>query len=142
MSVFISYRRSDTKDLAGRIADRLKYVPQIGEVFIDVDGIAPGADFEARIREALSREPVCIVLIGPGWLGRGAGDQPQRIADPTDFIRLEVKIALASTGRLLPVLANGATMPSERDLPDEIKGLARINALAIRHEYFDHDVGK
>ena len=42
MNVFISYRRSDTQDLAGRIADRIRAVPEVDHVFIDVDGIEPG----------------------------------------------------------------------------------------------------
>jgi hypothetical protein len=43
MKVFVSYRRSDTQDLAGRLVDRLRAVPEISFVFFDVQTIAAGA---------------------------------------------------------------------------------------------------
>jgi hypothetical protein len=46
MSIFISYRRDDSADVAGRIYDRL--VDSFGEdlVFKDVDNIPFGMDFK------------------------------------------------------------------------------------------------
>jgi hypothetical protein len=47
--IFVSYRRQETRDLAGRLCDRLR--DQFGEsqVFIDVDAIEPGVDFAEEI---------------------------------------------------------------------------------------------
>ena len=140
MNVFISYRRSDTQDLAGRIADRLRATPGIGQVFFDVDEIEAGADFEARIRESIAGCQVCLLLIGPRWLGRREDGAPARILDDRDFVRIEAAAALASGRKVLPVLANEAQMPQAADLPDDLQQLPRINALSIRHAYFDHDL--
>ena len=139
MNVFLSYRRSDTQDLAGRLADRLRATSGIGRVFIDVEEIAPGVDFEARIRNALAASDVCLVLIGSRWIG-ARDDGAGRIFDERDFVRLEVSAALASGRRLLPVLANDGQMPQEVDLPEDLHGLPRINAISVRHAYFDHDM--
>src|SRR6266705_2498506 len=51
--VLISYRRSDTAGMTGRIFDRL--VAHYGKesVFIDVDNIPFGTDFREHIRRAL-----------------------------------------------------------------------------------------
>jgi len=139
MNVFISYRRSDTQDLAGRIADRLRAVPQIGRVFIDVEDIEPGADFVARLKAALAKSDVCLLLIGPKWRGQHEDGTGARIFQERDFVRLEAAAALASARKVLPVLANGAAMPEPEQLPEELRPLARLNALSIRHTYFEHD---
>jgi hypothetical protein len=138
MNVFISYRRSDTQDLAGRIADRLRAVSQVTRVFIDVDEIAPGVDFVRELESALIESDVCLLLIGPNW--HGPRDGSARIFDENDFVRLEVERALAMERKVLPVLANGAAMPAIEQLPETLRPLARINALSIRHQYFDHDL--
>jgi hypothetical protein len=139
VNVFISYRRSDAQDLAGRLADRLRAVPRIRKVFIDVDGIAPGTDFVQRLHAALGESDVCLLVIGPTWRGPRDG-APPRIFDGRDFVRLEAAAALASERKVLPVLANGAVMPEPDELPEELKGLSRIHALSMRHAYFDHDI--
>jgi hypothetical protein len=140
MNIFLSYRRSDTQDLAGRIADRLRAVARIDRVFIDVDDIAPGVDFVDQIESALADSEVCLLLIGPAWCGASSPDTPARILAPRDFVRLEAKKALDSGLRVLPLLANGATMPEPEELPEDLHALARLNALSIRHAYFDHDL--
>jgi hypothetical protein len=140
MNVFISYRRSDTQDLAGRIADRIRAVPDVDHVFIDVDGIEPGADFAQKIQTALAGSPVCILLIGPKWLGARADGGTARIFEDRDFVRLEAAAALASEQKVLPVLANGAPMPHAEELPEDLHRLPGINALSVRHLYFDHDI--
>ena len=139
MNVFISYRRSDTQDLAGRVADRLRGVEQIRRVFIDVDAIAPGADFAASIQAALADCSVCLLLMGPQWRGAGS-DGTARIFDAGDFVRQEAAAALKGARKILPVLANGATMPAAEDLPEDLRGLPAINAVSLRHMYFDHDI--
>jgi TIR domain len=138
MKIFISYRRNDTQDLAGRIADRLRAVPQVKRVFIDVDGIEPGADFAAKIDAALDASEVCLLLIGPDWRGV-IGPGEARISQEGDFVRQEVAAALSRHRRILPILANGASMPQAGELPESLGRLPAINALSVRHTYFDHD---
>jgi hypothetical protein len=140
MNVFISYRRSDTQDLAGRLADRLRAVPQIGRVFIDVEDIEPGVDFVARLKGALAESDVCLLLIGPKWRGQHEDGTGARIFEERDFVRLEAAAALASERKVLPILANGAAMPEPEHLPEELRTLAHLNALSIRHTYFEHDI--
>lgn len=139
MNVFISYRRSDTQDLAGRVADRLRVVQQIQRVFIDVDEIAPGADFAATIQAAIADCSVCLLLMGPQWRGAGP-DGTARILDAGDFVRQEAAAALKGSLKILPVLANGAVMPAADQLPEDLRGLPTINAVSLRHMYFDHDI--
>jgi len=138
MRVFISYRRSDTQHLAGRIADRLRRDKNIGEVFLDVDGILPGEDFEAKIETAIAQSSACLLLIGPNWLGRDG--EKARIFDQRDFIRLETRAALASRRQVVPVLVEDTAMPPADDLPDDLRQLPRLSGISIRHQHFDKDI--
>ncbi len=104
--VFISYRRADTRADAGRLYDRL--VDRFGEdhVFMDIDDIAPGQDFQAVLRNTLDNCQVLLVLIGPGWLNASDEDGNLRLAGSDDFVRQEVSTALARRIPVIPVLFN------------------------------------
>jgi hypothetical protein len=140
MRIFVSYRRSDTQDFAGRLVDRLCEAPGVREVFFDVIGIEPGENFEAKLTDALARCEVCLVLIGADWRGERTDGPAARIEDPGDFVRLEALKALEGQARIIPILANGAAMPAPEDLPEELRELAKLNAVSVRHSDFDRDV--
>jgi hypothetical protein len=60
------------------------------------------------------------------------GDGGSRIADPSDFVRLEVETALrAADVTVIPVLVEGARMPAPEQLPEELRPLARRNAIEL-----------
>lgn len=137
--IFISYRRSDTQHLAGRLADHLSAVRGVDKVFIDVDGIGPGEDFERKICDAIAVSSICIVLIGDQWLGKLDG-KPARIMNPNDFVHMEVHAALHSNSLVVPILVENATMPEAADLPESLRTLPRLNAFEVSHSRFKLDV--
>jgi hypothetical protein len=139
VNVFVSYRRQDTPDFTGRLVEKLRHSPGIGAVFMDVESLEPSADFALAIEHHLERSEVCIVVIGPNWVGAAEGG-PTRIHDAGDWVRLEIAVALARRMRIVPVLAHEATFPLERDLPVDIRGLAHVNGVRFRHDSFDRDV--
>jgi hypothetical protein len=138
MKVFISYRRSDTQDFSGRLADCLDSTPGISHVFIDVNGIQPGDNFEARIRAALDQCDAVIIVIGPNWCGKTDGSA-SKIFRENDFVRLETRLALESPIRVFPVLANNSSMPPPADVPDDLRPLLAIHATRVRHSDFQYD---
>lgn len=140
MKIFISYRRSDSQDIAARIADRVNDIPGVRKVFIDVDGIEPGANFAARTAEALERSDACLILIGSDWIGSDATGGPARILNSDDFVHREAAASLASGNKVIPVLLNGASMPPAGGLPEDIRALSLINAVFIRHASFNQDL--
>ena len=93
-SFFISYRRADSHNAAGRLGDQLG--ERFGEdhVFMDVDDIGPGVKFEKEIDEKLSQIDVLLVVIGPSWLELGAEDGSRRLDDEDDIHRREIATAL------------------------------------------------
>jgi hypothetical protein len=79
---------------------------------------------------------------GPNWLTAADERGHRRLDDPDDFVRLEIEAALTRGARVIPVLAEGAVVPRRQDLPESLAGLARRNALLIRHESFRSDAGR
>lgn len=140
--VFICYRREESAAHAGRLYDAM--VARFGEanVFMDVD-IAPGVDFVERITEVVSRCLVLIVVMGPRWAMLEDEDGARRIADPDDFVRLEVETALRRDDVTpIPVLVSGARMPKRELLPEPLQPLARRNALDLSDARWAYDVGR
>lgn len=128
--IIVSYRRSDSAAITGRIFDRL--VDRYGEesVFMDIDRIPFGTDFRHHIRDALQGADVLLAVIGPTWLGKTA-DGRTRIQDEADPVRVEIDAALKQGLAVIPVLVDNATMPGAADLPESIRDFAYINAAPI-----------
>jgi hypothetical protein len=82
------------------------------------------------------------VLIGRDWLEVQGPDGRRRLDDPDDVLRREITAALARDILVIPVLVEGATMPSEHTLPSDIAPLARRNALELSDTRWDYDVGR
>jgi ketosteroid isomerase-like protein len=136
--IFISYRRDDAAGYARSIYDRLDArFPK--SIFMDASRIEPGADFVKAIEEAVGACDTLIVLMGKHWRG-GRAPSEGRLDDPNDFVRLEIATALKRNIQVIPVLLREAKPPGAQDLPDDIAQLARIHALEITDEDFDHDI--
>ena len=133
--IFISYRRSDSADIAGRIYTRL--VASLGKknVFKDVDNIPVGMDFRAVIEIALITCDIMLVIIGPDWLNAADAQGKRRFDNPEDFVRIEIELGLRHRNvQVISVLVNGAPMPRETDLPSRMDNLAFLNAAIIRND--------
>jgi TIR domain len=142
-SIFISYRREDTSGEAGRLADDLAERFGRSSVFIDVDAIAPGADFEARIHQALDASQLAVVLIGNRWLTSKLPDGTRRLDDSGDYVRQEIAAALARDDvTVVPMLVEGAGMPAAAVLPADISGLSKRNALELSTKRWNYDLGR
>ncbi|MGH3549705.1 MAG: TIR domain-containing protein [Pseudonocardiaceae bacterium] len=138
-AVFLSYRRDDTRHIAGRLADRL--IDRLGatQVFMDVDTIEPGADFAAAVGQEVASCDVLIVLIGRAWLTITDQQGRRRLDDPNDLLALEIRAALEREINVIPVLVDGAVMPNRYDLPESLQGLALRHAVRLDHETFRSD---
>ena len=140
--VFISYRRQDSSAYAGRLYDAMVARFGEGNVFMDLD-LAPGVDFVDRITGAVSSCQVLIEVIGPAWAAVKDDEGKVRIADPEDFVRLELEIALKRPEvTVIPVLVSGAQMPDRRELPPELGAIARRNALELSDKRWRYDIGQ
>jgi hypothetical protein len=137
--IFISYRREDASYPAGRLYDNLHSRFPQNEIFMDVDSIKPGIDFIETIEERVGSCDVLVAVIGKRWLSAADEEGQRRLDNPEDFVRVEVGTALKRGVRVIPVLVEGASMPRAAELPEELKPLARRNALSVIHDRFRAD---
>ena len=140
--IFISYRRDESTGYAGRIHERLSHIYGTHSVFMDVDDVGPGTDFVSVIEDQIASCDILLVLIGPRWLTLQDANSRRRIDDPNDFVRIEISKGLARKIRIIPLLLNHASMPSEKSLPNDLKELSRHQAMELSEERWEYDFGK
>src|SRR5438093_9482908 len=140
MRIFLSYRREDASAWAGRLRDAL--AAQFGEenIFQDVATVRPGQKFTDAIDAALSQADVALAVIGPRWLTAAADDGEPRLAKSDDYVRAELRAALAHTKQVIPVLVGGATMPTAGELPEGLEELGLRQAVILHDESWRQDV--
>lgn len=140
MNIFISYRREDSAGHSGRLYDCL--VQRFGEaqVFLDFNAIPGATDFTQEILKALARANVVLVVIGPRWCDASDAEGRKRLFTPNDIVRAEIGVALIKKVTVIPVLVDGASMPTQNQLPPDLSGLTAINAVTISDRRFSSDV--
>src|SRR4051812_48268820 len=125
--IFLCYRRESEPHLAGRLYDRLQRAFGEENVFIDVKGIPPGANYTEAIKQKIASCNVLIALIGPDWTAARDRNDRRRLDNPDDFVALEIGTALAlDRVVVIPLLYNAAAFPAEEDLPEALKPLNRL----------------
>ena len=111
-------------------------------VFMDLDSIEPGEDFERAIEQALADCKGLVVLIGRKWLTLKGANRKSRLLDENDYVRREIAVALAEGVRVVPILLDNARMPSADQLPDDLQLLAKRNAIKTEASRFIEDTDR
>ena len=104
-----------------------------------MSAIGGGEDFEKMIASAIGRSDAALIFIGDKWLEPTQPNGEARIWQPDDYVRAEVRAALARPILVVPILVANARMPKPAQLPEDVRAIATKNALPLRHESFDDD---
>lgn len=136
--IFISYRREDNAGVTGRIYDRL--VQEFGgqAIFKDIDSIPLGVNFKHHIDAIVKECDVALVIIGDKWAGETGEPAQRRIDNPDDVVRIEIESVLHRNIRVIPLLIQGVSMPSEGSLPGSLKGLSDRHGITIGNDPHFH----
>ena len=138
-SVFVSYRRGDTRGEAGRLTDSLENLLDAACVFRDTDDIPAGEEFDAVLNGELAGTQAVVVLIGKQWLA----ELTARLARPDpDYVRMEVATALRSGKRSFLSCCREPNCPSAEQLPEDLRGLVGHQTLSVRDEAWNQDMGR
>ena len=131
MNVFISYQRAD----AALAAHSLWYALRLGghDAFVDTGDIGVGQLFRQVISNAVSTSHVMLALIGPKF-------DAQRLSEPTSVVTFEWQRARFHGTAVVPVLLEGAAMPTGDVLPPPLRWFTRRNALALRLHSLSADI--
>lgn len=139
--VFISYRTSDEAFAANLIEGKLRERLGAGKVFFDNRSIGLGRDFQPDLWGALAKCDVLLAVIGRDWHGP-LPDGTSRIADPGDFVRQEVELALRIGIRVVPVLVGDIPALRADSLPTELRALANRQYTRLRTRGAEEDVAR
>jgi TIR domain len=137
-NIFISYRRADAPGHAGRIFDSLSRAFGTKQIFMDVTAIQPGESFGRRIERTLDASGAVVVIVGREWLN--LLKSREREVSERDLVRAEMAAALKRDILIIPVLVEGAQMPTAAELPPDVQPLAERNALEVSDARWDYDM--
>jgi hypothetical protein len=124
-SVFVSYRRHDTKLMVpGLVRDlgRRKSMRHVS-LFLDLTDIPPGTEWPSVLEAELRTCDVLVAVIGPNWI-------TPRLQDPGDVVRREIATVLERRVPVVPLLVD-ARMPDAGALGPELRSLADRQALSF-----------
>ena len=138
--IFLSYRRDDSADAAGRLRDMLVDAYGSKRVFQDIKSVPLGTDFVDHVAGQISRCSAVIVMIGKQWLKVKDKRRRRRLDNDDDLVRAEIVAALQQKIPVIPVLVQNAKMPTADDLPENIRLLARRNGIELSATRWKTDV--
>lgn len=139
MKLFISYRRSDSTHAAHRVRMSLQARFGADAVFIDRE-IPAGRRWEDHLEAMLEESTGVVVMVGDEFLRllrkgqTSAGDAP-------DALVWEIATAIRLDKAIYPVLFGSIDMPDPSKLPEEMRDLARYQAVFAREPAFDAAMG-
>ncbi|QTR48957.1 toll/interleukin-1 receptor domain-containing protein [Candidatus Thiothrix anitrata] len=122
--IFISYRRLDSFNESHSLYLSLIESSSPNNIFLDIDNINPGVNFEAAIKKAISQIDAILIMIGPNWEGKKE-DRENKIMEEGDYVRLEVREAIKMGTKIIPILVKRDNMPEESSLPDDISAMLK-----------------
>jgi len=127
---FISYRRADASQAAQGLHVQLRDRFGPSRIFMDVGAISVGDVWPDRLRRALEKATVLLVVIGPGWLTAADRFGRRRLDQPVDWVRSEILYAIESRKRIFPLLGVPISVFQERDEVHAVRGRARSEGSA------------
>lgn len=134
-SIFISYDRADAK-AASAVYEYLSRAFGPEALFFDFANLAGGESFPERMTQELASCRVMLVLISPTWAE--ARLQHER-EGRGDLVSAEISAALWRDKRIVPLLIEGASIPSSSQLPEALARLTHFNAFELSQARFAAD---
>ncbi|HKS48328.1 MAG TPA: toll/interleukin-1 receptor domain-containing protein [Amycolatopsis sp.] len=138
--VFINYRTTGGTQEVYWLDDELRR--RLGEhaVFRDHRSLRAGREFGPELLRNARGAKVMLAVIGERW-DRTFDDRGRRlIDDSSDWVRREVAEALAHGVHVVPVLVGLRPKLDADALPEDIRKLAGLQVLHLRHRSTERDV--
>jgi hypothetical protein len=140
--VFINYRGEDSHSYGALLHAEMSrhFGPEL--VFLDSASIPAGADYAQQLLDRVRLAGAVLAVIGIRWLTCAGPDGGRRIDDAADWIRRELVEAFAAGVRVIPVLTDGAELPTQAELPEDLAALGRCQFRRLRHRDAGADLAR
>jgi hypothetical protein len=129
--IFVNYRMREEPGYATLLHRELERQFGADSTFLASQSIRAGDDYVREVFERLRECSVLLAVIGRRWAVT---------TGMFDWVRREISEALESGLRVVPVLIENAELPAKSDLPTDIAGLTRCQAVRLRHCSFETDI--
>lgn len=124
--LLVSYKPHDSKDSALTLISELEHKFGEKSVIRGVNAaLFPGDDLVETVPQIVDKAVLLLVVIGPNWV------TDDWLTDEHDADRLALRHALGANKRVIPVLVNGAALPSKSALPEPIQPLVRRSPVVL-----------
>lgn len=140
--IFINYRNDEGKQQAQALYFSLRRKFSKSRLFMDHANLEGGQAWLDVIEAHVANSFVLLALIGPDWLNLKDKEGIAKLSQPTDPVRYEIATALRRRVPVIPVLLDDAKLPSELELPLEMRGMLAWHAMPLRFSSFDDDAAK
>ena len=119
-SIFINYRREDSKAYALLLKEKIQASFENVRVFLDTEDIKAGQHWPRRLEQELREATIVLSLIGKSWLKCQDEYGIRKLDKGEDWVRKEIELALEliSNDNLIIVLLDKATLPSKTEAPN------------------------
>ncbi len=138
-SVFICYRKDDSRHQARTVYERLEREFS-GQVFFDESSILGGDAYEQTIVTRLRASKVVVAVIGPRWHELLA--QKQALPRTKDYVRFELLQAASGCLPVIPVLLDGSTWAPAVQLPDDLEHLEQQHWVKLSDEHWQEGLDR
>ena len=133
--ILINYRRVESLTQAQALKKLFDDKFGAERVFLDVSGgFKGGENWLQMLERQVDASAAMVVLIGKTWTSHKDEHGARRLDDPHDWVRFEISRALLRNMPIVPVLIDGATMPKQAQLPNNLMQLTHIQAMPLRKE--------
>lgn len=144
--IFISYRKSDSEDFVSRLDNDLTAEFGQENVFRDFSRLKGGEVWTDVLESNAINRKVMLAVIGDKWqvADETSGEWKgfPRLMNPDDWVRKELTLAFESGTTIIPILRNGAAMPSAAWLKKcGLEWLYEHQAIEIRASQYSTDLG-
>jgi hypothetical protein len=108
---------------------------------MDFKSLRPGSNFVKQIVKTIGSCKALIVFIGPKWIN-SLDERNKKIEDSLaeDYVMIEIAAAINIGIPVIPLLLDGAKMPREKEIPDDLKAFAKHHAFEISTKRWQYDV--
>lgn len=126
--IYVIYRSEDTRKRSKDIIDALKKT--YGEsniIYPDYDGYVD----VYQIEQAVQKSHYLLVVIGNYWADLVDESGQNLLASVYDPVHMAIATAIKSRKRIVPILVDGAPMPSRQRLPRELRPMITQDAVKL-----------